>query len=152
FEQRLGVLLFARTSRGTQLTPRGEFLLPWARAILAAADHVRGLMRASSPLSGVIRIALCDDVPSRHLLPLLAQFQQAHPQIAISHVERLCNQQAEEIGAELIDIGFGLFPADVVKVSVEPLWTQPACAVLPLDHILANDTELDASSFVGQRL
>jgi DNA-binding transcriptional LysR family regulator len=31
FEQRLGVLLFARTSRGTQLTLRGEFLLPWAR-------------------------------------------------------------------------------------------------------------------------
>src|SRR5579872_4269496 len=67
FEQELGVLLFARTSRGTQLTPRGEFLLPRARAILKSAEQARRRVRAANPLKEVVRISLCDCVPTRDL-------------------------------------------------------------------------------------
>jgi DNA-binding transcriptional LysR family regulator len=65
FEQALGVLLFARTSRGTQLTPRGEFLLPWARAIIGAADQVRALVRAPSIPQDAVRVSLSEEVAER---------------------------------------------------------------------------------------
>src|ERR1700759_4375179 len=74
FEATLGIKLFARTSRGTQLTPHGKFLLPWAQAILAAADQIQDLVQSSIASASVVRIALCDDVPVRHLHAVLRRF------------------------------------------------------------------------------
>src|SRR5882724_10329051 len=68
FEQGLGVLLFARTSRGTQLTPRGEILLPWARSIVNATEHATKLIRAASTTQAILRVAIDADVPSGYLL------------------------------------------------------------------------------------
>jgi len=82
FERGLGVLLFARTSRGTQFTPRGEFLLPGARAILGAADQVQQLLQSKVPTTAAIRIAICDDAPVGNLYATFGRFQQSNAETA----------------------------------------------------------------------
>jgi DNA-binding transcriptional LysR family regulator len=146
FEEHLGVLLFARTSRGTQLTPRGEFLLPWARSILAAADRAEALVRSPSPSQDIVRVALCDDVPSKDLFPALAKFQQSRPHAAISQNATTCERQAEELASGLTDVSFGLFvhPAGRSDLIVERLWGQSACVLLPQDHALVCERKLEA--------
>ena len=47
-ERHLGVRLFVRTSRSTQLTYVGETLLPVARRILAEVDQARGSILAAA--------------------------------------------------------------------------------------------------------
>ena len=63
-EHGLGVLLFARNSRGTHLTPRGELLLPAARSIVNAALRARELVRSPQLPQDVIRIGVCEDTRS----------------------------------------------------------------------------------------
>lgn len=152
FERELGVLLFARTSRGTQLTPRGEILLPWARSILSAADHAAELVRAASKSQAIVRVAMCDDVPSRLLLPVLGHFQQASPGVSVLHLERSCAQQADELLTELIDVGFGLFSRRASNVSVVPLWTHPAYAVLPAAHPLGQERQIESHHLKDLRI
>jgi DNA-binding transcriptional LysR family regulator len=155
FEEHLGVLLFARTSRGTQLTPRGEFFYPWARAILHAADRAEEWVRTMSPSQEIIRVALCDDVPSKDLLPALAQFQQSRSSSVISQIGGECTRQLEELKAGLIDVGFGLFISQQSQSSdivVEKLWSQSACALLPRDHGLSHEAAIGAEELGDSRL
>jgi DNA-binding transcriptional LysR family regulator len=152
FEQNLKVLLFARTSRRTQLTRRGEFLLPWARSILGAADEVQRLLQLTPVPRDTVRIALCDDVPTRHLFALLAGFQHLNAGTSISYVERQCARQVEELRAELTDIGFGLFGQSAEGLTAAPLWETRACAVLSRDHALAKEQKLGSDALEPMRI
>jgi DNA-binding transcriptional LysR family regulator len=152
FEAGLGVLLFARTSRGTQLTPRGEFLLPWARAILSAAEQVQKLLQVRPPASDVVRVELCDDVPTRGLFAVLAAFQQSHSSTSVSYAERQCSRQVDEVRSELADLGFGLFLQSDDCLIAEPLWRASACLVLPRDHSLANEQAIGARELGDTRI
>jgi DNA-binding transcriptional LysR family regulator len=155
FEEHLGVLLFARTSRGTQLTPRGEFFYPWARSILHAADRAEEWVRTMSPSQEIIRVALCDDVPSKDLLPALALFQQSRSSSVISQIGSESTRQLEELKAGLIDVGFGLFIPQQPQspdLVVEKLWSQNACVLLPHDHGLSREATIGAEELGDSRL
>jgi DNA-binding transcriptional LysR family regulator len=73
-ERDLGVRLFTRTARGTQLTIDGQAFLPHARDLLQAADRAAASVRPG-------RRALRVDVIGRRLAPaeLLRGFHGAHP-------------------------------------------------------------------------
>ena len=48
-EEELGAPLFERTARGMKLLPTGQRLLPRARAILAAIEDARAVVRGDDP-------------------------------------------------------------------------------------------------------
>ena len=152
FEQDLGVLLFARTSRGTQLTPRGEFLLPRARAILKSAEQARRQVRVADPLKEIVRISLCDDMPTRDLSAVVAAFQHSSEAATVRCANGQCIQQIEDVSAELTDLGFGLFVREAEGLVAEPLWTASACAVLPAGHALSEADSLTARELKNARI
>src|SRR5690349_10976892 len=60
FEARLGITLFHRTTRATQLTRSGELLLIDARQILASIERMRRSARdVAAGKAGRLRIGLC---------------------------------------------------------------------------------------------
>jgi DNA-binding transcriptional LysR family regulator len=148
FEQDLGVLLFARTSRGTQLTPRGQFLLPRARAILKSAEQAREWVRAADPLKEIVRVSLCDDMPRRDLSSVFAALQHSSASVSVRCANGQCMEQMEDVRNELTDVGFGLFVRAAEGLIAEPLWTASACAVLPRDHSLC-ETEPPTARHLG---
>jgi DNA-binding transcriptional LysR family regulator len=91
-------------------------------------------------------------LPSRNLFPLLGHFQQLRPELSILHVERSCLQQADELRAQLIDVGFGLFPVIAPDLSIEPLWEHPAYMVLPSGHPLGQEAEIDPEHVKHSRI
>lgn len=83
-EAALGVRLLARGSRRLQLTTAGEDLAEGAGQMDdAALDlHNRILGQDLEP-SGTVRLTTPDDLANVLVLPLLAGFQQIHPQITV---------------------------------------------------------------------
>lgn len=81
-ERSLGVRLFHRSTRSLALTAEGHLLLPRCRRILAEVDAARGeLGRLAATPSGRLRISL--PMNNNLLLPVLADFVRAYPQIQL---------------------------------------------------------------------
>jgi DNA-binding transcriptional LysR family regulator len=73
-ERHLGVRLFVRTRRSTQLTYVGETLLPDARRILAEVDQAsRNIKAAASGRRGRLRVAIGDGLADPRIAGLFAQ-------------------------------------------------------------------------------
>lgn len=81
-EDQAGQDLFRRDSRKLVLTEAGETLLGYARRILALNDEAQQALRRS-PVSGEVRFGASQDFGEAWLPPVLAQFRQAFPSVAM---------------------------------------------------------------------
>ncbi|WP_332861127.1 LysR substrate-binding domain-containing protein [Janthinobacterium svalbardensis] len=83
-EEQLGLQLFARTSRSMALTPAGRLLFDAAADALATLQHAvaraQRLNRGGAPL----RLSLGPRFATHWLLPRLADWRAAHPDVALS--------------------------------------------------------------------
>ncbi|MDR6394001.1 LysR family transcriptional regulator [Herbaspirillum seropedicae] len=83
-ESRLGVRLFARTTRQIRLTREGELYRDQCQqALEQIADAERILTGQQKVPSGLLRISVGTPYAHYRLLPLLPRFQQAYPQIEV---------------------------------------------------------------------
>src|SRR5690348_5199388 len=84
FENRIGVSLFARTTRSVRLTEAGRALLRRARPALGdlrdALEEARGI---GSARKGTLRLTLPYRAYQLVIAPKLAAFQQAYPEIEL---------------------------------------------------------------------
>ena len=106
-EDRLGVRLFARTTRRVRLTEEGAGFLVHARAITAdVAAAEEGLQNAAGRMVGRVRIDAPVVYVANTLVPKIAAFRSAHPDIEIDL--RLADEVRDPIdtGADLA-IRFG---------------------------------------------
>ncbi|MBL6454875.1 LysR family transcriptional regulator [Belnapia sp. T6] len=79
-EGRLGLRLFARTTRRLRPTPEGEAFLPHVERILAAAAEAEAaLPGGSGALSGTLRLTAPATFGRKVLAPVLAELLAAHP-------------------------------------------------------------------------
>ena len=78
-EDQIGVRLFYRTSRHTELSAAGERLLDHARRVLAAEEHARlaiGELKRSARER--LRIGLCERIACSRIATALATWRQTH--------------------------------------------------------------------------
>ncbi|WP_151636440.1 LysR family transcriptional regulator [Noviherbaspirillum aerium] len=84
-EQRLGVLLFARSTRSLRLTPDGEIFLEYCRDALASlAEGEALLMAGKDKIRGQLSLSAPSDLGRQVLLPWLNHFQEIHPDLKLS--------------------------------------------------------------------
>ena len=101
-EQRLQARLFERTTRSVRLTDAGsallERVLPWLSEYDALAE---GVAEARSAPAGTLRIAAPVDFGARALVPIVAEFMKAWPQVEVrlSFADRM---------VDLVNEGFDL--------------------------------------------
>jgi DNA-binding transcriptional LysR family regulator len=120
-EARMGVALFARTTRSVGLTEAGQRFLERARPafeeIVAAGNAARGL--GAKP-SGLLRLAVPRAVVPLILQPVLASFSAAHPEVV---VEVVASEELVDLPKEGFDAGMRLgefIAADMVAVRLTP--------------------------------
>jgi len=141
-EERLGVPLFDRTSRGLRLTAAGEVLVDavrrWKRDIAGVESHIdelRGLRR------GAVSIAFVEGA-AELLTRNLADFNKRYPGI-IYHMHTMVSEAVvDTVLAGEADIGLAFNPPDRHDLRVESALVYQVGAVMRQDHPLAGQKEV----------
>jgi LysR family transcriptional regulator, transcriptional activator of the cysJI operon len=105
-EQRLGVRLVERRSRGGELTAAGAFLADYVlRAEALLAQAARSVTEFRQPPTGSLTIA-ASGVPATYLLPEVAvAFQRAYPTVRVSIVSATSAQMMDALRAHRAEFG-----------------------------------------------
>ncbi|MFM0469924.1 LysR family transcriptional regulator [Paraburkholderia strydomiana] len=120
-EERIGAVLFIRTTRSVGLTEAGEQFLSRAKPafeeLVAASNVARGLGQRPS---GLLRLSVPRAVVPLLLDPLIASFHQAYPEV---EVEIAASSELVDLATEGFDAGIRLgqfIEADMVAVPLTP--------------------------------
>jgi DNA-binding transcriptional LysR family regulator len=97
-EDRLGVVLFHRTTTQVALSPAGERLLGYARRILALNEEAFGRMQEHK-VEGQVRLGVMDDYGTHIVPPLLASFAASYPGIRVEMETGLTQSMPAQLGA-----------------------------------------------------
>jgi len=144
-EAEAGTRLVDRTARGVRLTPAGEVLLEHAEAILGRLAAAESQLEALAELdAGRLRLGSFATAGATLTALAIAAFAEAHPGVELRLVEGRSNETLPMLAAGEIDLAVvtdasGDAPPDV---ELEHLMDDPFYAALPLDHPLANESDL----------
>lgn len=142
-EQDLGVRLFNRTSRCTQITAAGKAFLSEARRILLAVRTARRAARAvATGLTGRIRVGVSQSVAQPRLARLLHLCRAEQPDVEFCILDLSLRAQKRGLREGSLDIGLAPCPVDAEGLRSEPLWVAPLAAILPANHRLSNTRQL----------
>jgi DNA-binding transcriptional LysR family regulator len=152
-EQRLGVILFARSRRRVELTPEGSRLLGEVRRMLGQLERtvqeVRGMARGEE---GRLRIGFVSLADYGVLPGLLKAFKSARPGIALALREMLSLEQAAALAAGELDFALLLPPVpDTEPLEHLVVQRERFVAALPSSHRLAaGKGKLAVSALAGE--
>jgi len=152
-EQRLGVVLFARSRRRVELTPEGTRLLGEARRLLGQLERtvqeVRGMARGEE---GRLRIGFVSLADYGVLPGLLKAFKSARPGIALALREMLSPEQAAALAVGELDFGLLLPPvSDAEPLEHLVVQRERFVVALPSSHRLAaGKGKLAVSALAGE--
>lgn len=137
-EEELGVILLARGRHGAQLTPAGNAITNHAREILRLLDQMQQTANLHKGLQGgEVRVATFRGAAANLLPPLVAQFRQQHPAIAVTITEFYdFNYVEDQVRDGKADIGISFLPTaqefETIELMHDPFWV-----LLPPGHPLA---------------
>ncbi|MGB5724386.1 MAG: LysR substrate-binding domain-containing protein [Parasphingorhabdus sp.] len=123
-EQSLGTVLFHRTSRKISLSTAGRSLLPHARQIAYDGEAAMAAARDTTHLlRGQVRIAAPLSYGISHLAPVIADFMNQYPEIAI-------DVQLSDARIDLVEEGFDL----AVRIAALPDSSLRAIKLRPIER------------------
>jgi DNA-binding transcriptional LysR family regulator len=136
-EEELGVILLARGRHGAQLTPAGDAITDHAREVLRQLDQMQQTANVHKGLQGgEVRVATFRGAAANLLPPLVAQFRQRHPAIAVTITEFYdFNYVEDHVRDGKADIGISFLPTsqefETIELMCDPFWV-----LLPPGHPL----------------
>ncbi len=143
-ERSLGVPLFDRSSRRTQLTWAGRVLFNECQRVLATVDQALQVTRsAAQGYQSYLRIGVCDSLAQPRIATLLARSREEEPELGIRVVDMPFRQQLTALHNDLLDIGFAQSDAVGEGLMAEPVWAEPLVVILPARHPLLAHTQVN---------
>lgn len=124
-EAALALPLFLRFADGYRLTDEGLAFLPRAEAMEAAALDITSKAAFCAAVSGVVRLAVAENLMTRILAPSMARFLAAHPKLTL-HV--LTGVRTLDLGRHEADLSLRLTRPDRGDLLVRRLGRM-ACGV-----------------------
>ncbi|MBJ9965608.1 MULTISPECIES: LysR family transcriptional regulator [Pseudomonadota] len=139
-EGELGVVLFNRDRRGTQLTPAGLALLQDVRRLFALLEQTRENVRAvAEGLRGSVRLAISDGAFDRRLSSFLAHCREEEPDIEVRLSEVSLAEQLKGLRSGYFLAGLAHTAEVGDEILAQPLWQAPLIVAMPQRHpLLAN--------------
>ena len=109
-ERSLSVKLLNRTTRKLSLTDAGGvFYEHCARIVQEAELAEQRITRTQSESAGLVKVTAVPAFATRHVLPLIADFQRQYPKI---QVRMFCSNRTVDLGGEGFDFGIRTSPPD----------------------------------------
>lgn len=136
-EEELGVALFARTTRSTQLTHAGMLFLEHVRRVFSALEQARDSVKAAANgFHGQLRVALSDGITPSRLSALLVLCRQEEPEVEIRFFEVPLSQQIKGLHSDMYDVGFAQSNEVGDGIVAMPAWSDALMVAVPARHPL----------------
>lgn len=149
-EAAVGLPLFEREGRQVSLTTGGEYLLVYARRVLAALKDAEDAMaRLKRVEAGTLDIGLVST--AKYFLPhLLARFREEHPGIEVRlHVSANREQLQALLRGNEIDLAVMGRPPREIATRAEPFAAHPQVFVAPPQHPLTRVGSVEPEDLEG---
>jgi DNA-binding transcriptional LysR family regulator len=152
-EERIGVVLFDRTTRVVRLTPAGAELLVDFERLAAMADEVRvKSAQLAAGKTGQLRIGALPSIAEELLPEVIAQFRRELPGVHIEILEAVEQELIAAVKAGRCDLG--LTSARMLErgMTFEGLFSDDLLAVMLSSHPLAPLDEIPIAALAEQPL
>jgi LysR family transcriptional regulator, hydrogen peroxide-inducible genes activator len=152
-EQRLGALLFERSSADVRLTPLGEQVAGQAERVLDEAAKLDEIaQQGKDPLVGPLRLGVIYTI-APYLLPRLIPALHARaPQMPLYLQENFTVRLAEQLRRGDLDVAVLALPFAEPGIVTRALYDEPFRVALPAGHALAGQPAIDADQLTAEHL
>lgn len=154
-EDELGERLFERGTRDGSLTAAGTVLREYAERLLRTrTEAARAVEQLRSLERGRLLVA-ANEYTSHFLLPILAIYRKASPQISLVVQRSLASQIADQLLERAVELGVLTFLPDSPDLEAVHVYEDEVVLVVDPRHALASASapvsvrELGAQNFVG---
>ena len=148
-ESELGVQLFVRDRRRTELTPAGEALYADAGPVLAGAEALRRRVGRAARGTDSFTVGF---MPGLIVTGAVRALTAAHPQLRVEVLRTSWADQVEVLRDGRADVSCVRLPVDRRGLKVVPLFEEPRVVVLPTGHRLADKDELHLADLADETL
>ncbi|PLC55819.1 LysR family transcriptional regulator [Pollutimonas nitritireducens] len=143
-EDTFGVPLFERHARGMAPTPYGEVIVRYARRMLTDFDYMhQEIIALHSGLQGALRIGTVPGAIPQLLAPMLVDYKQQHPHVAVSILVDTSNMMIRQLARGEVDLVLGRLTAGHGEgdYSSAPLLNEALVVVARASHpLVQHDT------------
>jgi LysR family hydrogen peroxide-inducible transcriptional activator len=139
----LGVMLFERTKRHVEPTTRGVALIAQAHVLLEDARRLlENAQRSAEPLTGELRLGVIATLGPYYLPTLLHKGRARFPRLVLHLTEGRTAELLARLRQGELDAVLLALPIDTDGLCVAPLFFEPFRLACPLDHPLAERSEV----------
>lgn len=152
-EVRLGTALVERSRSKVIMTPTGRDIAERGRRILREVQEIHSIAKSrQSVLESIIRIGVVQTVGSYFLPLVIPDLHAKYPKLGLYIREGLPDSLLNSLEEGAIDLLF--FPLPVSRADLETLslFREPIQVVVPSDHRLARETEIDPGMLRGETI
>jgi DNA-binding transcriptional LysR family regulator len=142
-EDRLGVKLFERTTRGAEPTENGRVFIEQARRIVTDVDNLQTTARnLSYGLHGRIAVGYCSPLMSGNLKLAFSDYLTRFPDVQFDGVETSPEKLLHGLQSCTIDVAVAPIGINEAGLSLRRLWSERLFAVLRDDSPLAEQPHI----------
>lgn len=151
-ETDLGVILFNRSRRGTELTEVGAAVLQHARLALFHAEQFRRVAKAvSTGEAGSLKVGFVGSATYALMPKVMPLFRERYPAIELHLAESTTSRILEKVESGELDVGLLRFPvSQVTKVRITPVESDVFVAALPATHQLAKKRTINLKDLTDE--
>ncbi len=138
-EDRLGVKLFDRSTRGAEITANGRTFIEQARRIVTDVDNLRTTARnVSYGLQGRIAVGYCSPLMAGNLRLAISSYLTKFVDVQFDGVEAGLEKLIHGLHSHTIDVAVAPIGLDEDGITSRRVWSERLFTVLPDDHALAD--------------
>jgi len=152
-EEELGISLFERARHKVATTPTGERIVEQARTVLRETQNLRQLAElGKDPLGTMLSVGAIYTV-GPYLFPrLVSGLQRLAPKMPLFIEENYTASLRGKLSSGELDAIFVALPFTETDVVTRTLYEEPFVVLLPQDHALAGQAQIDSSALAAQRV
>lgn len=152
-EEDLGITLFERARHKVATTPTGERIAEQARTVLRDVQNLRHLAElGKDPMGSMLSVGAIYTV-GPYLFPrLVSRLQQLAPKMPLFIEENYTASLRDKLSSGELDAIFVALPFTETDVVTRALFDEPFVVLLPQDHVLAQQSHVDAHALAGHRV
>ena len=137
-EDRLGVKLFERSTRGAETTENGRPFIEQARRIVTDIDNLRTTARnVSYGLRGRIAVGYCSPIMAGNLRLAIAEYLTKFEEVQFDGIEAGLEKLFHGLHSHVVDVAVAPLGLEEEGIASRRIWSERLYAVLPIDHALA---------------
>lgn len=134
-EDRLGVKLFERSTRGAEITENGRPFIEQARRIITDVDNLRTTARnVSYGLQGRIAVGYCSPLMAGNLKLAISDYLTKFADVQFDGIEAGKEKLFHGLHSHSIDVAVAPIGLNEDGVMARRAWSERLYAVLPSDH------------------